>query len=133
MSSRKTESSPKSNAGRPTKYKKQYCEQLILHMKNGLSFESFAAEVMVNRDTLYEWVDKHKEFSDAKGQGEVLSLSFWEKAGRAAAFGKTAVDFRYWNRFMLCRFGKFGWNPERHAVSFQDPNGGFQFEEDESG
>jgi hypothetical protein len=130
MNSKKTASLPKSkrSRGRISKYKKEYCEQLVEHMRGGLSFESFGAEVHVHRDTLYEWAKQHKDFSDAKKDGEIYCLSFWEKAGRSGAFGKTKLDFRFWNRFMLCRFAKFGWNPERHNVTFQDnEDSGYDF------
>lgn len=53
--------------GRPTRYKKEFCEQLINHMAQGLSFDTFAGVVGVSRDSLYEWAKKFKEFSDAKG------------------------------------------------------------------
>jgi hypothetical protein len=50
-------------------------------MTKGLSFESFAAECGVHFDTLYEWVKKNPEFSEAKKIGTSLSLKFWEKIG----------------------------------------------------
>lgn len=52
-----------------SKYKEEYCQMLIEHMKKGYSFESFAAVVDTHRDTLYEWVDRHAAFSDAKRRG----------------------------------------------------------------
>lgn len=53
------------SAGRPSKYKPEYCAAIIEHCKEGMSRESFAAVVDVNRDTLHEWKEKHLEFSDA--------------------------------------------------------------------
>lgn len=73
---------------RPSKYKPEYCEQLIEHMREGLSFESFSAVIGVNRDSLYEWTNKHQEFSDAKKVGLDHNLLFWEKVGRNGALGK---------------------------------------------
>lgn len=71
----------KSNAGAPSKYKPEYCQLLIEHMAEGLSFESFAALADVDRSTLYEWEEVHKEFSDAKKRGEAKSLLKWEGLG----------------------------------------------------
>lgn len=68
--------------GRPTKYELGYCQKLIDHMAGGLSFESFAGEIGVHRDTLYEWEKVHPEFSDAKKIGTDASLLKWEKIGR---------------------------------------------------
>jgi len=92
-------------AGRPTDYKSEYCDQLILHMNEGLSFESFSAIVGVCKDTLYEWAKVNKEFSDAKKRGTELSRYFWEKIGVDGAtgiiknFNCTAWIFNMKNRF----------------------------------
>lgn len=67
--------------GRPTKYKEEYCEQLIEHMSEGLSFESFGAVIDVNSDTLHEWVKVHPVFSDAKKMAFTKCRLFWEKIG----------------------------------------------------
>lgn len=91
--------------GRPTDYDESFCERLIVHMASGLSFESFAGEIGVNRDTLYQWAKVHKEFSDAKKTGTERARSFWEKMGIAGAAGEiknfncTAWIFNMKNRF----------------------------------
>jgi len=71
--------------GRPTKYEERFCEMLVKHMSEGLSFESFAAEVNTHKDTLYEWKKVYEEFSDAHKRGITQNLSFWEKIGRSLA------------------------------------------------
>ena len=50
-------------------------------MKSGLSFESFGAVIDVNRDSLFEWVKRHKAFSDAKNVAFEKCRLFWEKKG----------------------------------------------------
>jgi len=65
--------------GQPTKYKPEYCEQLIEHMSKGLSFECFGPKIGVNRDTLYEWCKVHSEFSDAKKRAVDACLLWWEQ------------------------------------------------------
>lgn len=72
----------------PSKYKPEFCDLLIKHMADGLSFESFAAVAKVNRDTLYEWVKAHEDFRDAKAEGVSENLLFYEKTGRAGMLGK---------------------------------------------
>jgi hypothetical protein len=74
--------------GRPSKYKKEFCDELIAHMAQGLSFESFAAKVDANPDTLFTWAKRHREFSEAKKKGTARSLLFWETMGRNGAAGK---------------------------------------------
>lgn len=67
--------------GAESKYKEKYCEMLIEHMAQGLSYESFAGTIGVNRDTLYEWQKKFPEFDEAKKHGRDKSLLFWESLG----------------------------------------------------
>lgn len=67
--------------GRPTKYKPEYCEMLIKHGQDGLSYESFAGVIDVNVDTLYEWEKVYPEFSEAKNNFRAKSLLFWDKVG----------------------------------------------------
>lgn len=77
---------------RPTKYKPDYCDLLINHMAEGLSFESFAGVLRVDRDTLYEWAKVYKKFSDAKKIGRDAGLLYWEKVGRDGLHHETIKD-----------------------------------------
>lgn len=65
-------------SGQPTKYKEEYCQMLIDHMGEGFTFESFAAVINVNRDTLYQWCKDQAIFSDAKSQGRDKQLLYDE-------------------------------------------------------
>lgn len=71
----------KAKDGRPSKYKPEYCQLLIDHMSKGLSFETFGAVINVNRDTIFEWVKVHKDFSDAKIEAIAKCQLFWENLG----------------------------------------------------
>jgi len=91
--------------GRPSKYKKKYCEDVVKHMEQGYSFESFAANIDVNQDTVHEWARRHKEFSEAKKIGFAKCLKFWERIAIASSLGKienfnaTSFIFNMKNRF----------------------------------
>lgn len=50
---------------RPTEYKPELGEELIQLMATGLSITAAAAELGFHRDTIYDWAEKHPEFSDA--------------------------------------------------------------------
>lgn len=92
--------------GRPTKYKVEYCEMLVEHMSEGLSFESFASKVDSHRETLYSWAKKYEDFANAKKKGKEKCLEFWESMGRSGAAGKlpgfnaAAWIFNMKNRFL---------------------------------
>jgi hypothetical protein len=79
----------KKKMGRPTTYKKAYCEMLVEHMRQGLNFETFAAKLNYQSvSNLYKWIDKHPEFREAKKVGEALAHLWWLELGRSAAVGK---------------------------------------------
>lgn len=82
----------KAKLGRPSSYDPKYCDLLIAHMESGLSFESFAAVIGVNRDTLYEWQKVHSDFSDSKRVAMDKNLIFWEKAGIEGLFNETEYN-----------------------------------------
>jgi DNA-binding XRE family transcriptional regulator len=50
-------------------------------MRDGYSFESFAGLIGVSRKTIYNWVDDHAEFAEAKEEASELCRLFWEKLG----------------------------------------------------
>jgi len=96
---------PPRKVGRPSKYSPEYADKLIEHMKRGLSFLSFAAEIGVAESTISLWAEKHPEFSEAKKEGFSKSRNFWEKLILAASAGKlpganmTGIIFNLKNRF----------------------------------
>ena len=90
-------------AGRPTEYKQEYCQQLIDHMADGFSFESFAGLIGVSKQTIYNWLEQFLEFVDAKKTGFEASRLTWEKIGKDIAKNgegnATAFIFNMKNRF----------------------------------
>lgn len=57
-------------AGRPTKYKEEYCIQAEKLCKKGFIDVEIADFFEVNVDTIYEWKKKHPKFSDALKDGK---------------------------------------------------------------
>jgi len=92
-------------AGRPTKYKPEFCQMLLEHMNQGLSFESFGGVVGACEKTLYNWVEENPEFLQAKGMGRQKSLLWWEKVNAAHALGKIKTGSANVVFTMKCRFG----------------------------
>lgn len=79
--------------GRPTKYKEEYCQQLIDHMEQGLSYESFAGVVSVSKQTIYDWEKSNPDFLDAKKTGTEKCRLFWEKTGIGGLWGSKEANF----------------------------------------
>ena len=86
--------------GRPSDYKTEYCQMLVDHMRNLHSFESFAADIGVNRDTLYEWCKVHPDFSDAKKRGRSYLLKGLENVGKGLMTGKIKGNVAAWIFYM---------------------------------
>lgn len=51
--------------GQPTKYKEDYCDGIILFMKDGRHVVEYAAEIGVSKDTIYEWAKVYPEFKES--------------------------------------------------------------------
>lgn len=76
--------------GRPTGYREEYCELLIAHMAQGGSLESFGAKVPGRCcvRTVYNWLDAHDDFMQARKVGEAKQHSFYEDLGKMMASGQ---------------------------------------------
>jgi hypothetical protein len=79
---------PRPGEGRPTLYRPEYCEMLVQHMAEGLSYSSFAAVADVCFDTLYEWEKVYPEFSEAKKRGRPKAKMTLEKTAMMAVRGE---------------------------------------------
>lgn len=100
---------------RPTKFREKYCQMLIEHMKQGLSFDTFAGKIEVNPDSLYEWVKRHASFSEAKKIGTAMRNYLVESAFVASTLNPTKNKYNtaqmiYWTKNTL------GWSDKvEHA------------------
>jgi hypothetical protein len=106
---------------RPTTYDPAYCDRVVEYGKQGKSVAWIAAELEVHKDTLYEWVKVHPEFSDAMTRARLESQRWWEDAGQTGmltpGFGASV-----WSRSMAARFPD-DWR-ESKGVELTGRNGG---------
>ena len=85
-----------SKMGRPSKYKKEFCDTLIDNMAEGLSFEACCGIIGISKDTGYRWIKEHEDFSDAKKRGDVLSQLWWENQGKKGMFWGKDFNATVW-------------------------------------
>lgn len=91
-------------AGRPTKYKPEYCERIVELGKQGMSVVEMACEIGVARSTLEaEWTEKHPKFSEAFVRAREESQAWWERTGRVGMQSKS-IDAAIFSRSMSARF-----------------------------
>lgn len=129
--------------GRPTVYKPEYCQQLINHMAEGLSYETFGVTIGVARATLYVWENavnedgtpKHPEWIEAKKQGFEACQIFYERVGRNMLLGlidektdpttgkKTVIDYTKGNTtvWVFNMKNRFNWRDKVDHTSDNKP------------
>lgn len=91
--------------GRPSEYDQSFCQRLIDHMEQGLSFESFAGILSCSKQTLYNWCESFPEFLDAKLKGTEKSRLFYELAGINGMMNNIPFfNDRVWRLNMMNRF-----------------------------
>jgi hypothetical protein len=74
--------------GRPTKYKKKYCTEIIEFMAEGYTATAFAGHIGVNFDTICEWTKQHPEFSEARKQGQAACEKYLITMGKGLMTGR---------------------------------------------
>jgi hypothetical protein len=74
--------------GRPTIYRPELGQQLIVAMAGGLSAEAAAAKIGISARSLFEWQKLHPEFLQAVQEGRHQALLYWEQRAIAIANGK---------------------------------------------
>jgi hypothetical protein len=96
----------KKTLGRPTSYKKAYCEMLEKHMTAGYSFGSFRPDEVKDPSVLYRWLEQYPDFRKAKKRGEIAGMKQWEGTGMKMALGLLPkANVTAWIFIMKNRFG----------------------------
>lgn len=75
------------SVGRPTKYVKKYCKDLIEHMRNGgsvqgfggLLYEKYGPKRGASEQTIYTWFKTHPEFLESQKIGLGLARKFYDE------------------------------------------------------
>ena len=79
--------------GQPSSYNPDFHPQdFISKAKQGYLVTQIASSWDLHRDTLYEWCNKHKEFSDAFKLGRQHAETWWMNLGRAAMTGGAMIN-----------------------------------------
>lgn len=79
----------KKRRGPPSKYKDEYCQQVIEHMAQGHSFVSFCAVIGVTNKTLYNWVETIDAFNAAHDIGKANRCLYYENQAKRIISGES--------------------------------------------
>lgn len=92
--------------GRPTKYRGEYCDQIVTFMSEGKSVVQFACDIGVHRDSIYAWAETNEAFSDALKRAKDASESYWENHLQFGALGiAPQINVAATAIILKCRFG----------------------------
>jgi len=98
-------------AGAPSKYKPEYGPMLVDGARKGQTISMFCDSIDIHKDTLYEWVKVHKEFSDHWKRARQANEAWFEKLGLQGMAGKlkgfSAATFIFWMK------AKHGWRDDQ--------------------
>lgn len=89
-------------AGRPTKYRPEFCRTIVEIGEQGGWLCEMAEACDVHRSTMDEWAANHPEFSEALTRAKQKAQAWFERAGRQ---GLTADRFNapLWQKQMSAR------------------------------
>ena len=104
----------KNKGGAPTKYRPEYCDQLVEFMAKGYTATAFAGHIGVHRDTLNEWSRVHPAFSDAQKRGKAVCEKFLIDLGLSLINGDSKGSPAPWVFMMknIC-----GWQDKKEEVN----------------
>lgn len=100
---------PKRSVGRPSTYDPAYCEKVVELGKLGKSIEQICYDLNTPVRTLYEWRDRHPEFSQALDDAKAFEQAWWESQAHAYMVETKdgpKLNASLWSRSMAARFPK---------------------------
>lgn len=99
-----TEEAPKKRpVGRPSKYKPEYCEQIIELGKEGKSIAQMAAAFDVDKASIFDWAAAHEDFSTALARAKAYSQTWWEDAAQKNLSDRN-FNAQLWLKSVASRF-----------------------------
>jgi len=90
-------------AGRPTTYKKEYCEQVIELGRQGKSECQISAALDIPRTTMRSWAERNPEFSSSLMRAKELEQAYWEDRGHDG-LDDHKFNGNLWIKSMSARF-----------------------------
>jgi len=93
--------------GCPTKYRAEFCQQVIELGKQGYSRTEIANALDVVKNPLTNWENEHPDFLSAMTRAREASQSWWETQGRKYLINEPqgpTMNAALYGKQMACRF-----------------------------
>lgn len=91
-------------------YKKEHDDLLLEILSRGETIVSFCAEIMISKQSFYDWVEREPTFKHAYEVGMMKSEAYWMKLGEDNVdnpdFNYNAYVFQLGSRFGISRTRK---------------------------
>lgn len=106
--------------GRPSKYRPEYCDEIIELGKDGKSIAQMAAHFDVDKASVYDWAANHEEFSTALARAKAHSQKWWEDQAQKNLSDRN-FNAQLWLKSVASRFRDD--YTERTQTELSGPNG----------
>lgn len=104
------------------KYKPEFCEMLVEHMENGLTFGCFAALIGTTKQSISLWAKHIPEFSEARQRGAAANELFYMKKAIANLVVTPDGEKLDTNLFRILMRNIHGWDKDEHRVKITTVN-----------
>lgn len=107
--------------GRPSKYKPEYCEQIIELGKQGKSIAQMASFFDVDKASVYRWAEEEESFRTALARAKAHSQTWWEDKAQQH-LGTRDFNAQLWLKSVTSRFRDD--YTEKQITEVSGPDGG---------
>lgn len=95
--------------GRPTKYKTEFCDEVVKLGREGKSVEQISSALGYHYKTLLGWAETHAEFLEAMELAKQYEMAYWEELAHKHIVEVpqgAKINTGLWSRSMAARFPK---------------------------
>jgi transposase-like protein len=107
--------------GRPSKYKPEYCEQIIELGKLGKSIAQMASHFDVDKASIFRWSEEDEDFRTALARAKAHSQTWWENTAQQNMDNRN-FNAQLWLKSVASRFRDD--YTERQLTELTGANGG---------
>src|SRR3990167_10515464 len=108
--------------GRPTKYHKGLCEDLLRRMQKGETNVMVASGLGISEATFYSWLKEHDDFKEVYDVADTARKAYMEGLLIGMAQGDIKGDFKALIAYLNNKYGYSGVNPNNQGNTIQIGN-----------
>lgn len=106
--------------GRPSKYRPEYCDEIIDLGKDGKSIAQIAAHFDVDKASVFRWAEESEDFRTALARAKAHSQKWWEDQAQKNLSDRN-FNAQLWLKSVASRFRDD--YTERTQTELSGPNG----------